>query len=150
MIHMRIDSKTPRRQATTLDGLYSSILIKDPYWHYFRDEDGITLRISDTSLSLVEKHLDAAQVSYFDIQPYTEAMEYKGTRESFNDLIQLFHLISDLSCRYRSSTMVDTFLERAAHQIANHGYMNHSDEAKMLSGLALNRARVAGWAEELQ
>jgi hypothetical protein len=150
MRHIRIDAKTPRRQEDILDKLYREILIDDRSWHYFRDEQGITLRVSGEFIDEVKELVLECGFNYVDEQGYTEDMEYRGTRETFSDLIKAFHLISDLSCRHSKGVIKSVFLERITHQIANHAYMDHFKEAQMLSDMALGRAKVAGWQEELQ
>lgn len=126
--------------------LYDSVLNLDPYWHFFLDEGGITLRFSPKYVKTVNKFLDKDNKNYSMETDYTPSIdEYEGIRYIGNDWLPLFNVISVLSVKYPPKVMASSVLERVNHTLFNQTG-NHSfyEEAKAYMELALGRAELGG------
>lgn len=151
----RISLDSFERQTLFLKELNRKFLKDDPYWHYFLDETGVTLRVSDKIGKELDKLISGTKKSrkagsdtvfmerHDDYEP--EESEYNGIQFIGNDWIPFFHAISVITLKYPPRVVRHYILERACHSIYNHsGNFNFHDEAQTYAQLALDRAELGG------
>lgn len=126
--------------------LYDEVLHKDPNWHFFLDEGGITLRFSPKHEKQVKKLLGGDNKSYTVEKDYDGAVdEYEGIRYMARDLLPLFNAISVLSVKYPPKVMTGTVMERMNHTLFNQtGDHSFYNEAMAYAKLAVGRAEIGG------
>lgn len=132
-------------KLTFFNELYLNCLTKDPYWHFFLDEEGGTLRFQPKFEKRIKKF--AEQYSYIslrrrkDYEPLKH--EYYGVSYLGDDLLPLFHEMSVLSAKYPTYVIMGPILERLNHGLVNMaGIHNFSKEADLYLTLAYNRAEL--------
>lgn len=124
--------------------LYDKVLNIDRYWHFFRDEGGITLRFSPAFEKKVVEHLKEEKRNYQVAGDYDPSLnEYEGVRFIGSDWLPLFNALSVLSTKYPQNVTMNQVLERMNHAIVNQsGIHNFYREAEIYCKLALGRAEL--------
>lgn len=126
--------------------LFDNVLKNDLNWHFFRDEIGITLRISKINRKSVESVMDEIGLPYkFKGEYDPEIDEYEGIRYIGADLLPLFHVTSIIAVKYPPKIALDAPFERMNHALVNQsGVHNFMTEANLYVTLGLKRAELAG------
>ncbi len=130
-----------------LHTLYDEILNKDPNWHFFLDEGGITLRFSPKFAPSVKSLLKKSGVNFEtpDADYSAGKHEYEHIRFMADDWIPLFNSLSVLSVKYPPSITTKYVLERMNHTLTNQaGIHSFYKEAELYADLALGRADLGG------
>lgn len=143
LLTYRIDINTGQARKLRLQYLYEQLLKDDPYWHFFQDEGGITLRVSEDFGKKLEKLMKKEVDRRDDYEPAKG--EYPDIKFLGDDWIPLFHELSVLSIKYPAGVMNSYVLERLGHAIVNQGGLfDFQEEAFIYAGLAIKRAVLGG------
>ncbi len=138
-----------------LRALNWNILSKDPYWHFFLDQNGGTLRFSPEVEGKVRdyltKHAESRGIKWKRSTDYDPTKhEYFGVSFLGDDMIPLFHDMSILSIKYPGYILRQPILERLTHGLINmSGVHDFRIEAEIYLGLAMGRARLVNYHFQL-
>jgi hypothetical protein len=134
-----------------LRALFWGVLAKDPYWHFFLDQNGGTLRFSpnveEKVRNYLTKHLSGRGMKWKRSTDYDPTKhEYFGVSFLGNDMIPLFHDMSVLSVKYPGYILRQPILERLNHGLINmSGVHDFRIEAEIYLELAMGRARFVNY-----
>lgn len=132
-----------------LADLHKIHLHKDPMWHFFLDEEGITLRFSKEFEGKVRDFCKKRVVRYSEVSDFEPSVhEYWGVRYIGDDLQPLFHQMSLLAIKYPRNVILRQVHERVNHIMVNQcGIHDFEQEAELYFDLGKGRLKLAAVRE---
>ena len=146
----RIDQKTyyPTGKMVFFKSLHESVLRKDPYWHFFLDWGGATLRflpkLEWPVRQWLGKNAKGHRMRWKKSTDYDPSRhEYWGVSYLGDDILPLFHDMSVLSIKYPGYVLRMPVLERLNHGLINMaGIHDFRTEAEIYLDLAFSRGSI--------